>query len=199
MKTALGSAALLSALVIASPAAAARIVLEGVAEVSDTGLFYFPLPPENNILQGSEYTLSVQFSRAAVAFVLGYEETFCEDLFFGDGGSDTRCGSLDPLVAEGENTDFGSVTFTPRTDYDFVFVNEDSFLEGERATYWIGPFFGSYAEFASLDPVGYRIVLDGPVPEPAAWVLMIAGFGLVGGALRSRRPVAKLAAFPSPR
>ena len=26
-----------------------------------------------------------------------------------------------------------------------------------------------------------------PVPEPASWAMMIAGFGLVGGALRSRR------------
>ena len=28
----------------------------------------------------------------------------------------------------------------------------------------------------------------GAVPEPATWAMMIVGFGLVGGALRRRRP-----------
>lgn len=31
--------------------------------------------------------------------------------------------------------------------------------------------------------VGY----EAAIPEPASWALMIAGFGLVGGALRRRR------------
>lgn len=29
--------------------------------------------------------------------------------------------------------------------------------------------------------------LLGPVPEPASWAMMVSGFGLVGGAMRSRR------------
>ena len=29
-----------------------------------------------------------------------------------------------------------------------------------------------------------------PVPEPASWAMMLAGFGLVGGAMRSRRKIA---------
>lgn len=33
----------------------------------------------------------------------------------------------------------------------------------------------------------------GGVPEPASWALMITGFGMIGGALRSRRPRARLA------
>jgi legume-like lectin family protein/PEP-CTERM motif-containing protein len=39
----------------------------------------------------------------------------------------------------------------------------------------------------SFDPV------TGAVPEPAAWAMMLAGFGLVGGALRRRTPAALLA------
>lgn len=34
------------------------------------------------------------------------------------------------------------------------------------------------------------VFLPAPVPEPASWALMIAGFGMVGGALRRRREVA---------
>jgi hypothetical protein len=32
------------------------------------------------------------------------------------------------------------------------------------------------------------------VPEPATWAMMIAGFGLVGGAMRRRPAAEKLAA-----
>ena len=34
---------------------------------------------------------------------------------------------------------------------------------------------------------GALITLDGAVPEPASWALMLSGFGLVGSALRGRR------------
>jgi hypothetical protein len=32
-----------------------------------------------------------------------------------------------------------------------------------------------------------RINMPGAVPEPATWAMMIGGFGLVGGAMRTRR------------
>jgi hypothetical protein len=57
---------------------------------------------------------------------------------------------------------------------------------GQVATYACKPFVGCQALL--LDPIG---VIDPPpggaVPEPATWAMLIAGFGLVGGALR-RRP-----------
>jgi len=34
---------------------------------------------------------------------------------------------------------------------------------------------------------GATVALGGAVPEPASWALMLGGFGLVGGAMRSRR------------
>ena len=39
----------------------------------------------------------------------------------------------------------------------------------------------------SVDPTGGVGIPGGPVPEPAAWALMIAGFGLTGAAMRRRR------------
>ena len=55
------------------------------------------------------------------------------------------------------------------------------------ASAWVNPSaaFGTGAPgfaFAYLDPT----VTVGGVPEPASWAMMIAGFGLVGGAMRRR-------------
>ena len=39
-------------------------------------------------------------------------------------------------------------------------------------------------------PGGLRVEMGGSVPEPASWAMMLGGFGLVGGAMRSRRKAA---------
>jgi hypothetical protein len=45
-----------------------------------------------------------------------------------------------------------------------------------------------------VQPLTYRLTISdspiAPVPEPASWAMMIAGFGLVGATMRRRRPVA---------
>lgn len=50
--------------------------------------------------------------------------------------------------------------------------------------------------FASDGVVDYAATLSGPVPEPANWAMMIAGFGLVGAALRRQRTCTKRFALP---
>lgn len=40
---------------------------------------------------------------------------------------------------------------------------------------------------AVFDDFKYSFSASGGIPEPATWVMMIAGFGLIGGALRSKR------------
>lgn len=49
----------------------------------------------------------------------------------------------------------------------------------------------TYGDLSDTDP-GTEPVLA-PVPEPATWAMMIAGFGLVGGALRRQRVALKSA------
>lgn len=46
-----------------------------------------------------------------------------------------------------------------------------------------------YPEYYGYSPIGLSEVRFGgsAVPEPATWAMMIAGFGLVGGAIRARR------------
>jgi hypothetical protein len=41
-----------------------------------------------------------------------------------------------------------------------------------------------------IDAVSVEAVRNGGVPEPAAWAMMLAGFGLVGGAMRRRGTLA---------
>lgn len=56
-----------------------------------------------------------------------------------------------------------------------------------------GGLFGGYvsldAQFAGTSPVSWSVTVErtGDVPEPAAWILMILGFGGAGIALRRRR------------
>lgn len=42
-------------------------------------------------------------------------------------------------------------------------------------------------------------VTPSAVPEPATWLMMLAGFGIVGSAMRRRRPARTLPAFPDRR
>jgi hypothetical protein len=54
------------------------------------------------------------------------------------------------------------------------------------------PFFGQaidgYLSFEPTDGGRVRIDVDGTaVPEPASWMMMLGGFGLVGGMMRARR------------
>lgn len=43
--------------------------------------------------------------------------------------------------------------------------------------------------------VGYaRTARDGPIPEPATWAMMMAGFGLIGAAMRRRARTVRFAA-----
>ncbi|HEY0436323.1 MAG TPA: FxDxF family PEP-CTERM protein [Phenylobacterium sp.] len=53
---------------------------------------------------------------------------------------------------------------------------------------------GSYAGTIAFSAVPPITGGGGGVPEPAAWALMILGFGGVGATLRSRKTVARLAA-----
>ena len=51
-----------------------------------------------------------------------------------------------------------------------------------------------YAETGQAVGQSFLSATVSAAPEPATWALMLAGFGLVGGALRRRRPVATLTA-----
>ncbi|MEI6418073.1 MAG: PEPxxWA-CTERM sorting domain-containing protein [Sphingomonadales bacterium] len=52
--------------------------------------------------------------------------------------------------------------------------------------YWTSPAYGN--AFQPFDANNWSVTsLGGPVPEPASWAMLIAGFGLAGAAARRRR------------
>ncbi len=59
---------------------------------------------------------------------------------------------------------------------------------GPPETYTGGEAASAFIRDNFVDALNYAFVWeDGTVPEPAAWAMMISGFGLVGSALRRRR------------
>jgi hypothetical protein len=99
-----------------------------------------------------------------------------------------------------------AITFDTTTLYDEIFFPANSsgnivdefgldFIAG-GVTYNLYKFTGDFA-YHEYDGATGRLVFDDQltlaqvrdVPEPATWAMMIAGFGLVGGALRRRRIV----------
>ncbi|MBM6577628.1 PEP-CTERM sorting domain-containing protein [Microvirga sp. SRT01] len=93
------------------------------------------------------------------------------------------------LSGPGTNIDFTSATFnglvvtlTPTGDIEFGGRSGIAITAGalnQLIINYTSDGLGSYGGNLSFTP--------GAVPEPAAWALMIGGFGMVGGTLRRRR------------
>lgn len=66
-------------------------------------------------------------------------------------------------------------------------------VDGFLNSSW-GEFSGYVPVFIHADWIDSVLVVDGAVPEPSSWVMLIAGFGFAGFALRRRRAVATVSA-----
>ena len=67
---------------------------------------------------------------------------------------------------------------------DLVNVNDD--VLSFEPTY-AGGNYEYYEQALQLDPAGNYLAVAAPVPEPAAWSLMLLGLGALGAGLRMRR------------
>jgi hypothetical protein len=73
--------------------------------------------------------------------------------------------------------------------------NSSSFASYSGIFTTTGPTTLTFSQNAGGDPFRGSIldnVVVASVPEPATWLMMIAGFGLVGGMMRRRKPAANL-------
>jgi len=94
------------------------------------------------------------------------------------------------------NTDAKNMYHNVSSDYD-LFSGSGRFgtpfdFASDRITSGFGAFEmgGGYGTYATFD-IARAVSSPAAVPEPAAWALMIGGFGLVGGTLRRTGRVAK--------
>ena len=101
----------------------------------------------------------------ALSFTYGAFTNFTATVFDGLNGTGTALGSIS-LAANNVNA------------FDLVTIS----FSGTGQSFAIS---GGGAQFG-FDDVTFNE--PGAVPEPASWALMIAGFGLVGSAMRRRKP-----------
>ncbi|MFM9978840.1 MAG: PEPxxWA-CTERM sorting domain-containing protein [Sphingomonadaceae bacterium] len=132
---------------------------------------------------GSGITFTFDNAVNALGFEVGDWGTCCQPsaLFISfDGGAP---------IQVGVSTVGGDVFFNNRAEV-FVSALDDS-GDFTSATFW-GDGFGEFLvaggtiRYANVGR-GTLPPTPGAVPEPATWAMMLAGFGLVGGAMRARR------------
>ncbi len=107
-------------------------------------------------------------------------------------GASPVCGGI-PLATRIAGPRLGRVDFNPPADFNTctpTFVVAGDCAESYRFS---TVFWAIAAENAGTDPVRFTIYDTNPVPEPAAWAMLIAGFGLVGATQRRRRQAASRA------
>lgn len=158
---------------------------------------YFFVGPESGFWQSyrAEFTAPVDY--ASVSFEMQVYYCFgnfpdagytCTDpVEMGSCAPDTDC--LGPFLrrVEFDATVIDFSYYTPRTVFD---CDGDAVFEGFCGIIYEAP--GLYLDWQPETGIDVTVttIAQGIVPEPAAWALMIGGFGLVGGALRRRRVAA---------
>jgi hypothetical protein len=90
------------------------------------------------------------------------------------------------------DTDFSGVTLTVGQVYTAA-VSTSSPLEAINLTadvYAGGNLYTPQQGFPADRDLMFRVVGASDVPEPVSWAMMVGGFGLIGGAMRTRRKAA---------
>ena len=121
-----------------------------------------------------------------------YDVTFTGDAFDGNLTFNTRAQAVEALAAILASSEFQA--FFPYENFAGVLVPHSFDERGfyvEIAGGWLAAdAYGVPNGFPWSDE-GYTLATFSPtsaVPEPATWAMMIAGFGIVGSAVRRRRP-----------
>lgn len=133
-------------------------------------------------------TLTTAFDLASISFYWGSIDTYNSVEVLGTSGSV-------PVVLG----TYGGSTFSPANgDQSSASTNERVFFTAGTGEAITGLRFTSTGVAFEVDDVAGSPITEGnpngAVPEPAAWALMIAGFGMVGTAARRRRTIKTVAA-----
>ena len=120
-----------------------------------------------------------------------YSGTDAAALLFGGSSADYVISTIDDQASDIDHlawvSSWGGVACSG--SYPCGFKVDENFVQST------GGLYGDYGDTSAYVydwAVGgqfrnYAFRLDGAVPEPASWALMLGGFGLVGGAMRRRK------------
>ncbi len=184
----------MAATMLAAPAGATTATISGsvvAPNVAWTDLTEIALPDffPGYAPQNGRYTFTLTLSRVAdLASIITYDHTsFVYEEWrpghYWSGGDDY---GIEQVMVTATNTSVISGMFTGAA-YRSVF-SKGPWDNYPRYREWFSsrPTF-AYLTFSDPGPVDYTVTISGAVPEPASWALMMAGFGLLGGALRRQR------------
>lgn len=193
MKTLFTSALLAAAVMAAAPAQAAFTV--------------YPTPGAQNPVT---YTATAANNGLLRTFFVSKEAAYTSKLGVFVNGVNRGFGLNNATASFGQMYNFGAVNAGDTIEY-YIFVtntnqtfrmnsalNPHKFKHFWRSAYsgtdFGGTVTGDYYSVEDIKGGGDRDYNDfafvsttAPVPEPATWAMMILGFGLIGGALRSSR------------
>ena len=151
---------------------------------------------QNGTFNLEALTLVDPVKQAQLQKLLGHTATFIDDATNASDKKDTSAAiqlAVWEIVNEGGTGGYSldDGLFRVGNDYGTVAPNSrnlaQSYLEGLAG--WSNPSGYGYRMMSAISPANNQrqVFLVAGVPEPSAWALMIAGFGMVGGAMRSRR------------
>lgn len=176
LKSVLAAAAFAVAAAGAATSANAAIVFVGSWEV-DQGPDWGSAPPNGPLAYTGQEAAALLFGGNASDYVISTVDDQAADVNYSAWYSVIGVGGGFTFAQDYSNKYLGQY-YGPTSGFnccgpDYKDTNAASSYVADNAT---GPGFTNYA---------FRVT--GAVPEPAAWALMIAGFGLAGAALRRRR------------
>ena len=176
--------------------------------VAATATEAMPVYPAPGTANAATYSFTAEKSGTITAWFAGKEAAYTNLLGLEVNGVDTGVlGLNNQTSALGQSLSFGhvnagdSLTFTIKvlttgdTFYSDPALNSDGLQHIWSVPYAGGEYGipkGTYVGFEDIawggdkDYDDLQFVWKNTVPEPATWAMMIAGFGLVGGALRRR-------------
>ena len=177
-----------AAVAAATPAAALTItgVISGAS--GTTGSAVLPMPGSPGV-----YAVSLRFDRPAAELVTEFAVTWTFNLYCDlEGTGDFEYCGGDDVPGRGFDSDDvpGRRHITGLYEIGRPYTRIDGPVSYETGFYYPAGAFFNYI-FADAGQVAWQLDVTrvGDVPEPAAWALMVVGFGLAGTMLR-RRPAA---------
>lgn len=153
-----------------------------VNQYAMTSAFGYPIDPNGPWLADNTKSDWIGPTNQSDSFYYDYQTTFTLTGYEAARASIAGRWSTDDygidILLNGQSLGIGAGNFTSWYNFNIT----SGFVTGTNTL--------DFLVYNTGGPGGLRAELAGNVPEPASWAMMLGGFGLIGGALRSRRRMA---------